>query len=296
MLDPGTMFIGEKVLNNDQTCSIWFEPANYIGSIPVLNKDNYIIGVNNNCGFKDITLCLKSHFFNGDLLRVDSAFWSNSGIPEAQLQALRAQQYYIDNVYFFTEWMPGGSDHYLATAFHVIVRDIDDEGDPLPLNVYKLSYRQHFENVEIKYFSTGICVELIEEENHTAAGDWGVWCNSLHFFNIDMWVRNNGFVLKTPPQLYNWAQGRFLISGILLQAVGTPDTHYPYAFYAERGHKCMLDKINAWDNSKVAYVGDGEIFLGQYASDDSTPLVVGATGKIYKLTWTEYSANNNQQS
>ena len=278
VLEPGTMFIGEKVLNNDQTCCLSFS-AN---DIPI---DDFIIGLNNNCGFKDITLWLTSTTYSGDLVRVDSAFWKN--ITEYDLQALRAQQYYIDNVYFYSSWKNG--EEYLATAFHVVIRDTDDNDQLLAPYQQLLSYRQHFCNVEIKYFSVGIFVELI---NYTTHIDEGVWCNSLHFFDIDMWVRNNGFVLRTY-NINSWAKGRFLISGILLQAVGTPDTHYPYAFYAEDGCKCMLDKINAWNNSKVAYVGEGEIFLGQYASDDSTPLVVGTYGKINIPTWTVFPTNNN---
>lgn len=282
VLEPGTMFIGEKVLNNDQTCCISFHPAN--------ETKDFIIGLNNNCGFKDITLLLQSTTYNGDLVRVDSAFWKNSYDNEYYLQALRAQQYYIDNVYFLTKYMAG--DNYLATAFHIIVRDKVGQ-DLLPINMYKLSYRQHFKNVEIKYFSTGICVELIEEEPHAvAAGDWGVWCNSLHFFDIDMWVRNNGFVLKTRG-LTNWAQGRFVISGILIQPVGVPDSHFPYAFYAENGYKCMLDKINAWDNSKVAYVGGGSILLGQYMADLPDPLDVRGEGVIKTPTWTDNSVTGN---
>jgi hypothetical protein len=47
----------------------------------------------------------------------------------------------------------------------------------------------------------------------------------------------------------------------------------------------MLDKINAWDNSKVAYVGGGEITLGQYRADDLNPLTVSGSGLI-KTIWT----------
>lgn len=274
ILEPGTMFIGEKVLNNDQTCCISFSPSATAGP--------FIIGLNNNCGFKDITLWLTSTAYSGDLVRVDSAFWS--GISEPSLQPLRGQQYYIDNVYFFTSWMENGQDDYLATAFHVIIRDRDDNENPLASYRQFLSYRQHFQNVEIKYFSVGIRIELKNYNPHLS--DEGVWCNSLHFFDIDMWVRNNGFVLETS-ELKSWAVGRFLISGICLQAVGTPASHYPYAFYAEEnGYKCMLDKINAWNNSKVAYVGGGEITLGQYVADDSNPLTVTGGGVIKTIQWT----------
>lgn len=123
--------------------------------------------------------------------------------------------------------------------------------------------------------------------------DQGVWCNSLHFSDIDMWVRSNGFVLKTSG-LTNGAQGRFIISDILLQAVGQPNqgSHKPYAFYAENdGYNCMLDRINAWDESRVAYVERGCITLGQYMSDDPEPLTVGATGVIKTPQWAVY--NNN---
>lgn len=134
----------------------------------------------------------------------------------------------------------------------------------------------------------GICVELVNVNTHTGRdGDFGVWCNSLHFFDIDMWVRNNGFVLKTSGDI-NGSNGRFLISGILLQAAGNPGlgVHKPYAFYAEdNGYNCMLDKINAWDESKVAYVNEGEITLGQYCSDDTSPLTVGTNGSIKIPTW-----------
>jgi len=273
LLEPGTMFIGEKVLNNDQTCCISFSPSATAGP--------FIIGLNNNCGFKDITLWLTSTTYSGDLVRVDSASWTGS---EYDLQPLKGQQYYIDNVYFFTSWMQNGSDNYLATAFHVIIRDKDDDNNLLPSYQQFLSYRQHFQNVEIKYFSVGIRIDLVNIlKIHT---DEGVWCNSLHFFDIDMWVRNNGFVLHTS-NLKSLAVGRFLISGICLQAVGTPDPggHYPYAFYANNGYKCMLDMINAWDNSKVAYVGGGEITLGQYVADDSNPLTVTGGGIIRTIPW-----------
>ena len=94
--------------------------------------------------------------------------------------------------------------------------------------------------------------------------------------------------------LTNSAQGRFIISNILLQPIDIPDSHCPYAFYAEDyGYDCMLDKINAWDNSKVAYVKRGSITLGQYVAGNLPPLEVGETGVIKKLTWTEFS-NNNQ--
>lgn len=279
VLEPGTMFIGEKVLNNDQTCCISFSPTAPLRA--------FIIGLNNNCGFKDITLWLTSTTYCGDLVRVDSAFWSD--IPEPNLQPLRGQQYYIDNVYFFTSWMENGSDHYLATAFHVIIRDKKDNGAPLESYQQFLSYRQHFRNVEIKYFSIGIQIDLINYFNHT---DEGVWCNSLHFFDIDMWVRNNGFVLETT-NLKSWAVGRFIISGICLQAVGTHDytDSCPYAFYAENGYNCMLDKINTWNDSKVAYVGGGEITLGQYVSDDANPLTVAGNGHIKTPQWIIHSAS-----
>jgi hypothetical protein len=181
ILEPGTMFIGEKVLNNDQTCCISFSPSAKAGP--------FIIGLNNNCGFKDITLWLTSTAYKGDLVLVDSAFWTGS---EYDLQPLRGQQYYIDNVYFFTSWK--NNDDYLATAFHVIIRDMDDNSVLLPSYKQFLAYRQHFRNVEIKYFSVGIRIELKNYFNHT---DEGVRCHSLHFFDIDMWVRNNGFVLET---------------------------------------------------------------------------------------------------
>ena len=279
VLQPNTMFIGEKVLNNDQTCCISFTPSN--------ETKDFIIGVNNNCGFKNITLWLTSLTYAGDFLRVDSAFWYESNISEENLQALKGQQYYIDNVYFYTDGMNG---HYgrLATAFHILVRNKDDNNHVICLYQQLLSYRQHFKNVEIKYFSVGICVELNQVGN--SSGD-NVWCNSLHFSDIDMWVRNNGFVLKTSG-LTNSAQGRFLISNILLQPIDTPDSHFPYAFYADNyGYNCMLDKINAWDNSKVAYVERGSITLGQYMSDDPEPLTVGATGVIKIPQWAVY--NNN---
>ena len=213
VLAPNTMFIGEKVLNNDQTCCISFSPTD-------TTKD-FIIGINNNCGFKDITLWLTSTSYSGDFMLVDSVFWKDSHLSEVQLQPLRATQYYFDNVYFYTSWMEG--DNYLATAFHILLRDYDDsnEYEVLCPYYYRLSYRQHFKNVEIKYFSVGICVELVQQEEHTAP-DYGVWCNSLHFFDINMWVRNNGFVLETVG-VTNPAIGRFLISGILLQAIGHPD-------------------------------------------------------------------------
>ena len=273
------MFIGEKVLNNDKTCCITFQPSN--------ETKSFIIGINNNCGFKDITLWLTSITYHGDLLRVDSAFWCEPDISEKDLQALKRQQYYIDNVYFYTEGM---NEHYgrLATAFHIIVRNKNDENDTLPLNQQFLSYRQHFKNVEIKFFSVGILVELIQT-GHSANDN--VWCNSLHFSDIDMWVRNNGFVLKTTG-LTNSAQGRFIISDILIQPIDDPDSHYPYAFYAEDyGYDCMLDRINAWDNSKVAYVAHGCITLGQYVADDPDPLTVGTSGVIKTLTWTDYDGN-----
>ena len=272
-LEPNTMFIGEKVLNNDQTCCISFSPTD--------TTKAYIIGINNNCGFKDITLWLTSTGYAGDLVRVDSAFWKD--LSEEQLQSLGAQQYYIDNVYFYTSWI--NSENFLATAFHIIVRDEDDENNQLETYQQRLSYRQHFKNVEIRYFSVGICVELIQAQS--PVGD-GVWCNSLHFFDIDMWVRNNGFVLKTSG-LTNLAQGRFLISGILIQAVGDPDFLHPFAFYAENGYDCMLDKINAWDECKVAYVGNGSIMIGQYMKGDFDPFLVGTNGVIKTLTWTDYS-------
>lgn len=280
VLAPNTMFIGEKVLNNDQTCCISFTPSN--------ETQPFIIGVNNNCGFKDITLWLTSTTYSGDLVRVDSAFWKD--LSELQLQPLRATQYYIDNVYFYTSWLNG--DEYLATAFHVIVRDKDDNNQMLESYQQFLSYRQHFKNVEIKYFSVGIRIELKNYASH--AQYQGVWCNSLHFFDIDMWVRNNGFILEAT-NLQTTALGRFLISGILLQAIGHPDqgSHLPYAFYADNGYDCMLDKINAWDGSKVAYVGSGSITLGQYMSDNQNPLDVGSTGVIKTPTWTIYSGNNN---
>lgn len=91
----------------------------------------------------------------------------------------------------------------------------------------------------------------------------------------------------TTSGLTNLAIGRFLISGILLQPVGTPDSHCPYAFYAENGYNCMLDMINVWDNSKVAYVGSGCITIGQYRSDNIAPLSVGSTGKIKTPLWGE---------
>jgi hypothetical protein len=183
-------------------------------------------------------------------------------------------------------------DEYLATAFHVIVRDKDDNNQMLESYQQFLSYRQHFKNVEIKYFSVGIRIELKNYASH--AQYQGVWCNSLHFFDIDMWVRSNGFVLEAT-NLQTTALGRFLISGILLQAIGHPDqgSHLPYAFYADNGYDCMLDKINAWDGSKVAYVGSGSITLGQYMSDNQNPLDVGSTGVIKTPTWTIYSGNNN---
>lgn len=281
VLQPNTMFIGEKVLNNDQTCCISFTPSN--------ETKDFIIGVNNNCGFKDITLKLCSTTYNKDFVRVDSAFWYGSNISEKELEALKGQQYYIDNVYFYTEGTENTSGR-LATAFHVIVRNKDDNNHVINLYQQLLSYRQHFKNVEIKYFSVGICVELNQVGNSSSDN---VWCNSLHFSDIDMWVRNNGFVLKTSG-LTNSAQGRFIISNILLQPIDTPDSHFPYAFYAEDyGYDCMLDKINAWDNSKVAYVKRGSITLGQYVAGNLPPLEVGETGVIKKLTWTEFS-NNNQ--
>jgi len=58
----------------------------------------------------------------------------------------------------------------------------------------------------------------------------------------------------------------------------------------------MLDKINAWDHSKVAYVSSGCIMLGQYKSDDNAPLTVVSDGIIKVPTWTVLSAtgaNNN---
>lgn len=275
VLEPNTMIVGEKILNNDQTCRIEFDPTN--------PTPGFIIGLNNNCGFKDITLLLNSETYNGDLVRVDSVFWRNSGTTD--LQALRAQQYYIDNVYFHTSYMQDRSDHYLATAFHVVIRDTDDNNNVLPNHVQCLSYRQHFKNVEIKYFSVGICIDLIQ---HTQHSGFGVWCNSLHFFDIDMWVRNNGIVFNTSG-LGDGAQGRFLISGILLQAVGTPDNHPPYAFYANKGYGCMLDKINAYDYSRVAYVYEGTITLGQYMCDQSDSLTVGPTGCIKIPKWLDYS-------
>ena len=281
VLQPNTMFIGEKVLNNDQTCCISFTPSN--------ETKDFIIGVNNNCGFKDITLKLCSTTYNKDFVRVDSAFWYGSNISEKELEALKGQQYYIDNVYFYTEGTENTSGR-LATAFHVIVRNKDDNNHVINLYQQLLSYRQHFKNVEIKYFSVGICVELNQVGNSSSDN---VWCNSLHFSDIDMWVRNNGFVLKTSG-LTNSAQGRFIISNILLQPIDIPDSHCPYAFYAEDyGYDCMLDKINAWDNSKVAYVKRGSITLGQYVAGNLPPLEVGETGVIKKLTWTEFS-NNNQ--
>lgn len=279
-LAPNTMFIGEKVLNNDQTCRITFAPSN--------ETKPFIIGVNNNCGFKDITLWLDSNTYNGDFMRVDSAFWKDLTFED--LRILNAQQYYFDNVYFFTQQMQG--DGYLATAFHIIVRDKTDDGYSLCAHQHELSYRQHFKDVEIKYFNVGICVDLIQELPHSHP-DQGVWCNSLHFSDIDMWVRSNGFVLKTSG-LTNGAQGRFIISDILLQAVGQPNqgSHKPYAFYAENyGYNCMLDRINAWDESRVAYVERGCITLGQYMSDDPEPLTVGATGVIKIPQWAVY--NNN---
>ena len=277
-LAPNTMFIGEKVLNNDQTCRITFQPSN--------ETKSFIIGINNNCGFKDITLWLDSTTYNKDFVRVDSAFWKDISMDD--LCILNAQQYYIDNVYFYTS--PAANHCYLATAFHILIRDENDANQPLAAYQHELSYRQHFKNVEIKCFSVGICVELIQERTHTAP-DCGVWCNSLHFSDIDMWVRNNGFVLKTTG-LTNSAQGRFIISNILIQPVGTPYFHYPYAFYAEDyGYDCMLDRINAWDNSKVAYVAHGSITLGQYMADDPDPLTVGTNGVIKTLTWTDYDGN-----
>ena len=273
VLAPNTMFIGEKVLNNDQSCCLSFYPSN--------EAKPFLIGLNNNCGFKDITLWLHSTTYSGDLVRVDSVFWKN--LSEVELQVLRAQQYYIDNVYFYTSWMDG--DNYLATAFHVILRDRDDNNQPLASYLQFLAYRQHFKNVEIKYFSIGIRIELKNYMTHAIYE--GVWGNSLHFFDIDMWVRNNGFVLETT-NLSSFAVGRFLISGILLQPVGTPSSHYPYAFYANNGYDCMLDKINSWNNSKVAYVGGGSIMLGQYASDNVSPLVVANNGKIKRIPWQQY--------
>lgn len=281
-LAPNTMFIGEKVLNNDQTCCISFTPSN--------ETQPFIIGVNNNCGFKNITLWLTSLTYPGDFLRVDSAFWNRSSISEEELVALKGQQYYIDNVYFYA----GVGDRYgeSATAFHVIVKDKDGD-NVFPLYQQLLSYRQHFKNVEIKYFSVGICVE-IKQIGNPPIENVNVWCNSLHFSDIDMWVRDNGFVLKTSG-LTNSAQGRFIISNILLQPIGNHSEYdYPYAFYADGfGYDCMLDKINAWDHSKVAYVKRGSITLGQYVADDQNPLTVEATGVIKTLTWTEFS-NNNQ--
>lgn len=277
VLEPNTMIVGEKILNNDQTCRIKFKPLD--------ETKGFIIGLNNNCGFKDITLWLDSETYNGDLVRVDSVFWKDLG--STALQALRAQQYYIDNVYFYTSYMSNGRDHYLATAFHIVIRDTDDNNTVLPDHVQYLSYRQHFKNVEMKYFSVGIRVDLVQNAQHS---NIGVWCNSLHFFDIDMWVRNNGFVYNTPNNLRG-TQGRFLISGILLQAVGEPDDggHYPYAFYATNGHNCMLDKINAYDNSRVAYVDKGCITLGQYMCDRSDALAVGTNGCIKIPKWLDYS-------
>jgi hypothetical protein len=70
------------------------------------------------------------------------------------------------------------------------------------------------------------------------------------------------------------------------------DSHFPYAFYAENwGYNCMLDKINAWDNSKVAYVAYGSITLGQYVKGNLDPLDVGTNGVIKTLTWTEFGNN-----
>ena len=218
------MFIGEKVLNNDQTCCISFTPSN--------ETKDFIIGVNNNCGFKDITLKLCSTTYNKDFVRVDSAFWYGSNISEKELEALKGQQYYIDNVYFYTEgtetFQTGGAlfcngllksaenfrdmtDDFGFLPSHVIVRNKDDNNHVINLYQQLLSYRQHFKNVEIKYFSVGICVELNQVGNSSSDN---VWCNSLHFSDIDMWVRNNGFVLKTSG-LTNSAQGRFIISNIL---------------------------------------------------------------------------------
>jgi hypothetical protein len=276
VLKPNTMIVGEKILNNDQTCRIEFDPTDL--------TPGFIIGLNNNCGFKDITLYLKKNEYNGDLVRVDSVFWQEANVSEWDLQALKGQQYYIDNVYFYT--LHENQDHYLATAFHVVIRDTDDNNNVLPACMQKLSYRQHFKNVEIKYFSVGIRIDLIQNVQHSGVG---VWCNSLHFFDIDMWVRNNGIVFNTSG-LGVGTQGRFLISGVLLQAVGRPDEgHPPYAFYAPKGYGCMLDKINAYDYSRVAYVFEGTITLGQYMCDQSDALTVGPTGCIKIPKWLDYS-------
>jgi len=276
VLKPNTMIVGEKILDHNQSCCISFDPTD--------PTSRFIIGLNNNCGFKDITLLLDSETYNGDLVRVDSAFWPND---EQVLQALRGQQYYIDNVYFYTKHIE--YDYYRATAFHVIIRDTDDDNNSLDNCQQKLSYRQHFKNVEIKYFSVGICID-IRQANPTPSGD-GVWCNSLHFFDIDMWVRNNGFVYMTSG-LTNGAQGRFLISEVIIQPVGQPDEgHYPYAFYAIDGYNCMLDKINAYDNSRIAYVYNGTITLGQFMCDQSDFMTTGNAGRVKIPKWLEYGGN-----
>ena len=137
---------------------------------------NYLIGINYFSSIKDMKIQVRGKNQLGiDILRIDNAF----GRQDTSYGSW--YQYYIDNVNIEGVYIQGNDYSNGDTAISIKTNEFADDGTK-PTST-ALSYKNHLNNVSIRFFKCGIRLENKREADSSSSVDT-YWQNSLLITDI----------------------------------------------------------------------------------------------------------------